>query len=368
MMHLLWIGLALAGYSLETATAEQAKDVGADYVATLMNNDVAAFMELMDSRATLEFAVDDVSKLPPGFVEGYVQSADNSERGIFAVHQKIVADGGSFRPLRVVEQDGAQWVHLGVILPDHVMFNQVRLRVEVTDRGPRVVDLWALSTGRSISQGLADHVGQLVATDGVDRQALARLERVRPLVAMSTSGQWPQLLKAYDALPQESKELRMAMVLRINAARVMQDLPLLLTSIDQFLKAYPDDGAAHMFRIERAMQAPTGAGAAMLELDEAVGPDAFIQAHAALLLRDEGNTAEAIRVAKKACELEPGLADAAFIRLMIQATDPDPVALTASLMLVDKRFGLNVEGLKADPEFAQLVAHEGFARWVGQQK
>lgn len=367
MSTLLWMLVAWAGVSFQQATPEQASDVGKAWIAAVQDDDLAGFMELMDTQAALEIATD-LSKLPPGFVEGFAFGADASERGIFQAQRQVATGGGSFRQLAVVEKDGANWVHLGVIYGDHVMFNQVRLRVGVTGAGPRVVDMWVLSTGRAVSDGLRENVSALVGAQGMDPKALARLQATKPLVKLSSEGRWRELVTAHGKLPEDARKHRMVMVLMINAARALQDVDLLLRSIDAFLAEHPDDGAAYMFRLEKAMQSAKGAGDAMLALEKDVGPDAFMRVQAAAQLLDEGRIDDAVKAANSAVELEPGLAEVAFVRLFILAARPDPSPVAAALADVDKRFGLNVEVLEQDPDMVGLVKHPGFEMWRKQRQ
>ena len=289
--------------NLEPPTDDDLKTVSDAFILAVKKGDTFTWTALYDSEQTVRLAANE-GTLPTALVEQSIAESQAQEAEILKSYADIVSSGGSIRALTVHEEHGGRWIGLGVVYPTGA-FDQIRLRVAATDDGPRVVDVWGLTVGLSVSDQLRNSVTAVLGSDQPDNRA-ALASRV---------------------------EL---------AAKMGHSHPKYVAELQAFVEAYPDDSTSMVHQLELASIAGDHAKVAQVaeRLHGRFGPDAYLLVIASSAYAQAGDLDESSRVAGLAVSEEPGLLAAQMQRLKIGAERGDEAVVSVTLEVLSDDFGV----------------------------
>ncbi len=180
-----------------------------------------------------------------------------------------------------------------------------------------------------------------------------------------TAGEYRKALDLFYEKPATFKTIRIAQVLHINAARMI-DQPTHQKAIDDMQEFFKDDPAisiASFGGYMRFKQKDRALEAVNL-IDKAVGGDIFLNVTRASIHYECDEPAKALDLARIVTEKEPSLAHGWWTLLGAQLTLKKYQDLAHSLTLAEKHLGMDFGDLKDVDVYADFTKSPEYAEWM----
>ena len=309
-----------------------------------------------------------------GFDAAFAEGARRGARRADSFPQQlagVVAWGGSYRFLRVVQREGEARARFRLVDGGGgVSYHDLLLR-RAPDGAVRFVDAYNFLGGEDVSQTSRRILaGFEEAADGTAPPS-ERPARVAALAAAAQRGDHWAVVEAYPRIEDRAVDRKPLLVLYLLAAAqtspVDYDKALAL-----FQRDYADDPAADLVLIDR--HALRGDMAAVLgavdRLDAAVGGDPYLDALRVQALLAMGRTDEAQAAADRFADALPDLNDGLFLQIDVALAREDYRAAVAAMLRLQREFEIEFypEDLKRDPLWAGFVASPQYKVWAAERR
>ncbi len=253
------------------------------------------------------------------------------------------------------------------------------LLVKNQEGGVEVTDLYVFASGETMSQTLRR--GALAVIAAKNSSAVTRLlkgeqdflqhfETINAMNQANREGKFQQALDLYAKLPAKLQDEKSTLLIRVNAARQVDD-KLYRAALDDFAKAFPRDPACDLMLIDAyAMREEFDKCLATIDrLDKRVGGDPYLDSIRGNMALSQGKTEEAKPLFKAAIAGAPMLPQPYFELASISLDEKD-FAETARLMtILEKELDIQFPDDLSQIELFQTFSQSPeYAAWQAQRK
>ena len=356
-------------YSLHI-NREEAELFAKQLVAAAQNDDVTAFMRLIDFKAIAEAAMAgfDISKKSKAQFHAGANPA--YEQFCHQLHQNIAA-GGGFDLVRINQRGNHYHLMLRVVDSEGgINYQDVRL-VKENDvlRGDQ---LFLASTGESWSDSIRMIVGSTLQSHssfvgrltGKDKQELKRIENLRSIRQAINAGETNQALRLIESLPPEDQQSKLVMNLRIEAVGFMDD-ETLLEAIDAMRLSFPDDIASALVGLDAAFLREDDdlLMQSFQKIEKWTGGDPFLSLMVAAYRFDYGKEDEAVKMIEGIDVEGLGMAMAHEYRYMVANGVGDHAETARNLRILRDTYGYEYDDFSSYPGYEEFAASEEYRKF-----
>lgn len=338
--------------------------------------DVASAQDTLDVDALLDRVMAGVSA-PVAFAAAF-RSATHRNLSLMPDVIKT-AKGGTYRFLRVRQINGQTRVLYrlldaggGVNYHDWIVVTDARGRV-------RFQDVYFALTGEDLSQSfrrvyiISAVQGNPTFLDkltGADKQYAANLSTVFQMGRDVQGGNYSAALTSYQSLPQDLRENKSIMMMRLAAVSKLQDRQPqeYNAAMSDFRRLFPHDACLDLVCLDQLVEAGAYAEArrSIDRIEAFTGQDAYLDALRANMYRLQGGSANisaAQREFDKAIAAEPTLHEPywGLVNLSLQNKDFDR---TAELLdRIQRELHVGIADLEKLPTYAEFVKSDAYRKW-----
>ena len=375
-----WVAIVLSGSARAddaTVTEAEARRVAVAFEEALQSGEAASAAVLMDwdgivARATGGFGRNaELEAAREEFAVKFLESI-RSSGGLTSQLTEAVQQGGSYRLLRMREENGQPRALFRLVIPDGggVNYHSLEFSRGADGRGRvRIADVFIGTAGERFSQSLRrTFVPQAAAIVGAvglsesDRRMLDQGEVLRSAGELLAAGDPAAALAVIEAVP-EGVELDQPLRLVALAAaeqvgveeytRVVGDLRMGEGSIELVVI----DGFSRLGEYGAALDS-------IDRLETVIWGDPYLNVLRAGILYQAGRPEEAAAAARKAIADDPTLEDA-YWQLTTISLDQSNFAVTVEMLtLLEQRLNVAIADLTEIPEYAAFVQSPEYAAWM----
>lgn len=289
------------------------------------------------------------------------------EDGLLGGAIAAVATGGSFKFLRVVENgSGAtalfRLAHADGGVPEYLSF----LVESDADGAPLATDVDVAGEGGLVSLKLRRYFLALSAEStraledkvrGHDRLDVRYAKSFEAAQEAFNAGEHARATFQLDLLPEEMKNDRAVVLLRLDAARATSD-EAFREALADARRRFPSDAAVERRALDQYLLTGAHASArgAIRTLNAAVGGDPYLDWLLATVEDAAGDLAAARAACRKAIEREPSLEEAWWSMLSYAVREENWSEAAFVLQRMDTRFEIDWTALRASPFHAAFFA------------
>jgi tetratricopeptide (TPR) repeat protein len=184
------------------------------------------------------------------------------------------------------------------------------------------------------------------------------------MVDQMQQGRHGEALATYARLPEVLRREKGTLLMRYQAAAKTSEAELLQV-VEDFRGYYPDDVCLdfllvdyHVLRKEydKVLEA-------IDRLDASVGGDAHLNLLRAESVYQQGDTAQAFELVRKANAADPDAIDPYWTLLGLAVMEKDHDKTLACLERLESRFGMNMSGVQQAPQYADFIASPEGQKW-----
>lgn len=248
-----------------------------------------------------------------------------------------------------------------------VNYDQLHVGKSRADGTVRLVDAFSYRQGTWISELLLANLDAPKLDYLGPTSAPAEVRAARELVR---TGERAAAVAALDALPASARGERAVQLLRVQAAAGISP-DAYAEALDALAKAFPDDPVIALTQLDGARDRDDSA--AMLRwlavLDQAVGPDAYLDSTRAIVHVRADELDQALASANAAVAREPSYTRALEVKLdvLIAREDWDGVLAAMTQLEQDHGMAFDEAKLRTEPRLAGLVATPAFTQWLASR-
>jgi len=196
-----------------------------------------------------------------------------------------------------------------------------------------------------------------------------RLEKLLLMMQQSEGREFQAVLDTFKTIPPASRGVKTLHMMRVNAAREIDDKTL-LEAIEDFERAFPGDRALALLKID-AYQITNDQTAALKSVDaleKAVGGDPFLNVLRADMNIKAGRIPTGVALAREAADQLPEMlfAQASYLHALL--TQKDYATAVKFLDRYEQKFGWNDAAIAQDEHFAPFLASKEYTEWKAQRK
>jgi hypothetical protein len=369
-----------ASQSSEKERREGAVIWAAHFVIRVRNEDLAGCNVLIDWDALFEKATAYPNLTPTEAKQRreFIVGGISSTKQVFCKQLiETVRKGGSYKFLRYREVDGQRRALFRDLDWDGRLNYHDFVLASGDDAGIvrlRAVDCYVFYSGYSLTDALRlaflpttrtwnkKGFAQLAAEE---RAFLTHFTEFTSLEDAFHEKQDRRVLDVYQRMPDSLKKRKDVLAMRLQAAqRISNDETL--RAIADFRKYYPDDVSADLIArvafLSRKSYDQVLVG--LDRIEKAVGGDAYLKALRANILRFQGKTEAAAKMAEAAMAEEPTLEQAYFVPLMLSLNKHDFAKTAEVLSAVETNCHLKLEDLTNFPEYQEFVKSPEYKAWL----
>ena len=338
--------------------------------------DTASAQDTLDVDGLLDRVMAGVSA-PADYAAGF-RSASHQN---LALMTGIVrnAKGGTYRFLRVRQINGETRALFrllsargGVNYHDWIVGTDARGRV-------RFQDAYVAMTGEDLSQSLRRayvmgavhaHPTLLDRLTGADKQYAANTSTVIQIGRDLQAGNYSAALASYQSLPQDLRENKSMMMLRLTAASKLkrqrpQDYN---AAMSDFRRLFPHDACLDLVCLDQLFEAGEYADArrAIDRIEAFTGPDAHLDTIRGKMYRLQGGSANLAAAQKeydKAIALEPTLHEPYWGLVTLSLQEKDFDRTVELLNRIQRELHVRIADLEKLPAYAEFVKSDAYRHW-----
>jgi tetratricopeptide (TPR) repeat protein len=297
------------------------------------------------------------------------------EDGSFAAQiMKAAANGGSYRLLRVHRVDGAPRALFRLILPDDGGFNYHDIVIEPALKGQlRAVDVYTLGSGELLTATMRRLILENQAAldpkkrprlEGRDAEFIKALPVRNEMLAAIAKRDYASAIKRFEKLP-ESIQLEKSTLLPYLMAAAAADSNKLKSGIERFRAKYPNDPSVDMVSLNWYLLEKKYAEyqKAVDRIDQSVGGDPYLEIVRANALVEQQDYAQAKTRLTRAVKADSDLVDAWWSLVLVSLRERDFAETTRLLDRIAEEFGIDVNELPQNEEYAEFVKSAEYKKW-----
>lgn len=352
----------------EPATAAEAEAFGA-LLESMLHTSPELASPLFDADETARRALPDgltyveEQQLLAAFREGLVEST-------LTQIQSELAGGGAYDFRGVAERDGFVVARFRMLLATQGIAFHDYIVARNGAGDVRAIDIHLMVTGEYLSQTLAAAVDAVRAAEpgfveriqgeqNVRTQDLPKLEEMR---AALDRGDPHGALRAYDAMSETSRRDRLVMLLRVQAAGLLDEATY-LSAIEDLRVTFPDDPAANIQLLDAYYMRQEWTK--LLQVTDAMDrayPDPYWDVMRARAHHGAGEFEQARAAVDRAVAAEPDLLDVQDALLLVALAQGDQETAQATLMTLVLQFDIDPVLLAEQPGYEGVRALPGYRR------
>lgn len=305
-----------------------------------------------------------------GFMEEY------SRKGIVGMLVDQASDGGEFLFLRAIErEDGWRLVFRVSSAMGTLNYFEFVTELNPANGEPRIVNGYAYGSGEFFS----DTVGRfsrallekrprgafgLRSTEG--EEELALLQDIGQLIEQ---GDWEKALQLYDELPEESRERKEYLLLKLQIALGLYnstgDSTVHVETLNRFQQLFPSDTSMLLLGIDYYLQQGDyeASVACVKQINERVGGDPFLWKTEIGIWASASDYVKVNQSLEQAIELYPAELDLYWTGMGIAAETQDQELWLRMLEQAEEAGGFDPEGLEAEAAFETFVQDPRYLDW-----
>ncbi len=349
-------------------TEAEAWAFGDQVTVAMKAKNVAALAKLLRLDDLIERSVSDYGMTADelkGFRDGLAKSGGGQKVLSFWAEQ---LGGDSTRRLRVGSRDGRTTILTRMAGDGGLNYLEFTL-IRTADGAVAAEDIYTLANGEKLSQVLRRLTyPMLTALRKGDKSAagkaqLDRMERMSKLSQAMRAGQMDETARLYRGLPADMKDEKAFMLVGLQALAQTDDAGY-LAELERYRKLFPNDPSVDLMSVDYHFlkKDVPELKACLRRIEQAVGADPYLWVLEANLLTTTGQPAEAKKLAEKAIQDEPTLAEAYWsVATAALATDDHQETARVLRQIVEKFDTTDPDGVAATPEYARFVKSPEFA-------
>jgi hypothetical protein len=342
----------------------------------LAAGDAAAFDARCDMKAALDIALRGMDA-ESGFVKGFRQGAMKS-RGfsLGPALVKAVADGGSYRFLRVRRMDQNPRALFRLIQNGSVNYHDLHLAGPAG--GPlRIRDIYIYLAGENLTDtyrrmfmaGLAAQPGVLQGMLGKENEYAKAMPQLKSFMELARGEDAKAAMGAFAKLPPVLQKDKVVLLTRSQVA-VKIGVQEALDAFEDFRKAYPGDASLDLVAIDPLAGAMKykEAGEAVERVEKSLGGDAYLvylRGNIRLLADDK---AQAAQLFERAVREEKTLAEPYWMLITASLEDKKYADTARWLVAVERDAGVELSDLKDAEPYADFVKSPEYKAWMESRK
>jgi hypothetical protein len=288
--------------------------------------------------------------------------------------QKLIADGGSYKLLRVRTVGGQARALFRMVSSEGALNYQEFLLARFPD-GVGMEDVYIHATGEPLSQStrrlllpaLAGGLGG-VRLKGMDDEYMKSMATFGSMTQAVRQGRFVEATAHYNRLPQKLRDDKFVLVIYMQALLPQGEAGdnEYLAVLEKFRKRYPDDVAAEFISIDYFFlkKQYDKVLKALNRLDTAVGGDPYLDGMRAAAWVEVKRFGEARAAVERAIKAEPTIVNAYGIRLIISLRERKYADTLEWLKKLVQTCGVPMDDLPGNPEYAGFVQSPQYQEWL----
>ena len=356
----------------EPITADEATATAGKIESSLAKGDASVFTGFVDDSAMLDIAARGMSLTPEvkaGFASGFTIGKELGDS-----LAAVVKQGGSYHFLHLMRVGSEHHPLFRMVGADSsVNYHELTL-ARAADGSIRVVDLYIYATGELMSATIHRPLLALVASDnrnviqkliGSDNDYVKHLAEVDAFQKATNSGDAQKALGIYDQFPDDLKQDKTMMILRIKDAS-SGDPAQYAAALSDLAQTFPGDPSLLLMNIDSYFlkKQYDAAYANIDQLDKRVGGDPYLDYLRASVRISQGRDADAADLCHRAASREPDLASAWEACVSETVKTGDYAKVVDGLDESAQKGGLQWTRVNTVPAFADFVKSREYADWV----
>lgn len=294
---------------------EDCKKFAKELQDVVNKGDTAAFNQLVDWQSILDRATADIQapQSRTGFSKGFLGSV-NSSQGLASQFSEQCKNGGSFKLVRIHEQDGRKRALLRILFGNGAVNYYDFVLVRKPDGKVQAVDIFVHMSGEMMSETMR-RLFLFVASEetksvldrltGSENQYLKHSREIQQMTQANASGDFKTAMAVYHQLPAEVQKEKFLMLIAMAAAQNVSDEEY-QGVLSAFKTAYPQDVCRDFVLIDYYLLRKDyeNALASSGRLDQAIGGDAHLKYMSGQIYTLQNKSAQARDMFEKAIEME----------------------------------------------------------------
>ena len=362
----------------EQAVPNQAEvvKVAKQFEVAINKGDAASAQDTLDLDAMLDRVTAGVSA-PADFADGFRRGARRSFSLITGIAKN--AKGGRYRFLRVRQINGQTRALFrllgaggGVNYHDWIVGTDARGQV-------RFQDVYIAVTGEDMSQTLRrlyiigavqSHPTMFDKLTGADKQYAANISTVLQINRDVQAGNYSAALTSYQSLPQDLRENKSMMVVRLAAAsKLKSQRPKdYNAAMSDFRRLFPHDPCLDLVCLDQLVEAGEYADArrSIDRIEAFTGQDAHLDTIRANMYRLQGGSANLSAAQKefnKAIAAEPTLHEPYWGLVKISLQEKDFDRTVELLNRIQRELHVRIADLEKLPDYTEFVKSDAYRKW-----
>jgi predicted Zn-dependent protease len=282
-----------------------------------------------------------------------------------------VADGGSYRLLRIGTKDGHKTIVMRMAGTSGINYHEYLLANEGGQA--RAVDLYIYLSAERISETLRRTAIPLAQHDSrnllqrltrSESAFVANMDKIQQMTSMLQQGRHEETMRIYRQLPIELQQDKNMLLIRYQAAVNLGEAELTATLSD-FRAHHPHDVGVDFMLIDYyVLKKEFEAALASIDrLDQAVGGDRYLDTLRAEVALQQGDQNRALQLAEKAVAAAEDLTGPRFTLIAVLLATKDYTRTLREMREVEDRFSIDFGNLSENAIYADFLKSKEGEEW-----
>jgi tetratricopeptide (TPR) repeat protein len=288
----------------------------------------------------------------------------------------ICQSGGSYRLVRVLRRDGRWHAVFRMILPSQGMnYHDIRLtssngkvvgdRLFVAINSEEMAD-----TMRALAQPAMKNRNLVGRLSGQQQAAETAFDNTIALLTAVKTGQFQEVIRLYDQLPEASRANKSVMLGMITAQSQLDEAEY-LAAIDRYREAFPNDPSLGLVLLDAALMREDWEllEVSRQKLNAWTGGDPYVDLLIATIFsQDPAKVQQALEMTKDVDPRTLGLPAAHYNKLTIALSGKDFRTVVQQMDALLEEYGVEFEeeAIRSEPLFAEFVESPEFQDWLSR--
>lgn len=367
----------------EGITSKQAEAFALQIQLAIVGGKPELFNSLVDWDYVIKTATKDfenytgMKEIIGDFRIGVNQGVTDPQKGMVSNIVHAIGANGDYRFLRYHVKEGMPYILFRMVSEKGGVNYHDMLLGKAEDGSIRIKNILVALTGEYITQAL--NRSSLPFVQRMQSQNEEKLTDEEKVIFEDTEtiinfirnfNNSEKVLELYGSLPEEYKNSKHAVLMRMNAAYTLQNMETYKEAIDLYHRLYPDSPTVDLLQVDQFTLKGDLQGTlnAIDSIEKIVGKDAQLDNLRSEIYYKKGDYKQALSFAEKAVEEEPTLVNSYWTVLGISLKMQNYDLTAKYLTLVENKLNIPLADLSEIPEYAGFVASEQYKTWVKSRK
>ena len=290
--------------------------------------------------------------------------------------KSVIANGGTYKLVKVVSRNGERHIVFRLVDPNSGL-NYHDFQLERANGKVRASHFFIALTGEEYAETISTLLGPTIISSnsilgkvtGEQQRQLKVMQDLKKLKTLSAAGNKAEALRVYDSLPEDTRQLKAVLLMKMQILDVDEDEAVYLETIEKYSKLYPNDPSLGIVTLDAAY---IRKDVALLEksrtlLQEWTGGDPYLDLLMGGLLAELGEVDKAVQLTKDIDPSPLNFADPHDYKMSIAMANKDYQTVLKELRVLRDKFGYQLGDLKGVEGFEGFVDSPEYAEWTSDQ-